>query len=312
MRILFGKFIQFAFGALLGGIAGAIITGDDTYMITLSIVGPIAFTVIVLLVVWLAGSSAVKKRQAAAAAQPTGINATLPDAAPEQKEAVLNPVSSAQPSPGVVLNGQPVDPPKRGAVPTSVGPRLWRAVGIATIVVGFLLPLIPAWQTIAWIGEDVVAGRPFDGRDMTVGIHQQQAFDQVTDLIGSTEVVSVYFFDDYIRVSAPYPAGSRTVDSFVFKYGRASREGPDYSQPDSLQESLFDAGAIDMSLIAKLTRQSLDDAKIEDVEDVYPSITRFGGDDPEIRVEISGTYFDASYEYTVNGEFIRRSGSAFE
>ena len=315
MRIA-GKVLQLAIGGVLGGIIGGIITGDENYLIVLAVGVPVLVTVAGVI-----GSLGVAKRvrakSATAAGRPPGIISTMPEVAAEtQKGAVLNPVSTARPSEGVVLNGQPVGKPAKAnrppATQAGAGRIAWRVLGIVTIVIGAALALIPAYSTITWIGSDIAAGRPFDGRDMRTGLHQQEAFDRVAALIGSTEVTSINFFDSYLAVSAPYPAGSRTVDRFVYKYGRASHDGPDYSQPDELRDELFEAGDIDMSIVAKLTRQSLDDANIEDVDGVYPSISRFGGDAPEISISISGVYFDAYYSYSLDGELIQRSGSAFE
>lgn len=310
MNIVAGKVAQLAFGALIGAIIGGIVTGDENYILLIALGVPL---VIVVFVAIGAVGAARRVRAKKAAAAPVGINATLPRGT--QTEAVLNPVSTAQPSPGVVLNGQVVDAPTspRPAVGRSGGSRIaWRVLGIVTIAVGAALSLLPAYQSLAWIGHDVVAGRPFDGRDMRTGLHQQEAFDQLAASIGSTEVTSIYFFEDYVAVSAPTSPGARTVDRWVFRYGRVIHEGADYSQPDDIREEVFDAGGIDMSLVAALTNRAIDEFGRDDYEDVYPSIRRFSGEPARIGISISNDYFDGSYEYTLDGELIRRSGSAFD
>lgn len=316
MKVLFPKLVQLAFGAIIGAILGGIITGDDAYIVGIAVGLPILITVVVIVV---STAAATRRKNPTAPGRLPGINATMPGApTTAQTEAVLNPVSSAQPSPGVVLNGELVGAPAGaaagGAKPAAAGGGhpLRRALGILTIAVGAALVLIPSYPTIAWIGQDIAAGRPFDGRDMRTGLHQQEAFDRIAALIGSTEVTSIYFFGDSMAVTAPTSPGARSVDRWTFQYGRASHDGPDYSQPDDIAEELFDAGEIDMSLVAKLTREAVAEADIEDVDGVYPSITRFGGDPPEIRISITGAYFDAFYDYTTTGELIQRTGSAFD
>jgi hypothetical protein len=314
LRILIGKVLQLALGVILGGIIGGIATGDENYILLVGIGTPVVLTVAGL----VGAAAAVRTRRATASAtggRPPGIISTMPEVAgAKQQEAVLNPVSTAQPSAGVVLNGQVVGAAKPGRPAIAVagpGRVAWNILSVITIVVGAALALIPAYQSLAWIGTDIAAGRPFDGRNMVTGLHQPQAFDQIADLIGSTEVTSINFYDDYLSVSAPVP-GAREVDRYVFKYGRAYREGPDYSQPADLREALFDAGDIDMSLIARLVSESTRDSGIDDIDGIYPSITRFSGGSPEIGIAISGVYFDAYYDYTLTGELIQRSGSAFE
>jgi hypothetical protein len=148
---------------------------------------------------------------------------------------------------------------------------------------------------------------------MVDGLHQQDAFDQLAAVIGGTEVVSITFSRANIQVSAPTSPGERTVDRFVWSGGVATNQGPDFSQPSDLDAELFDAGGIDMSLVATLVRRSLDDARIEQVDGVYPSIRRAGdGEPPTIDIAISGAYFSAYYSYTTDGELIQRGGSAFD
>jgi hypothetical protein len=316
MRVLFPKLVQLAFGAIIGAILGGMITGDDNYIVGIAVGLPIVITVIVIVV---SAAASNRRKNPTAPGRVPGINATMPGApTTAQTEAVLNPVSSAQPSAGVVLNGElvgaPVGTTTAGPKPagSGTGRPLRRTLGILTIAAGAALVLIPTYPTIAWIGQDIAAGRPFDGRDMRTGLHQQEAFDRIAALIGGTEVTRISFFSDSIAVTAPTSPGARSVDRWTFQYGRASHDGPDYTQPDDIGEELFDARDIDMSLVAKLTRDAVDDADIEDVDGIYPSISRFGGDPPEIRIAISGAYFDAYYDYTTTGELIQRSGSAFD
>ena len=215
---------------------------------------------------------------------------------------MLNPVSTAQPSPGMVLNGEVVGgvggspgnpPPRRTRLPL-----WWRALSILTMGGRRGLVLHPVVSDDRVGGGRCRRGPTVRRPELLTGIHQQDAFDQIAGVIGGTEVTSINFYDSSISVSAPTSPGARTVDRYEWKAGVASRIGPDYSQPDDLQGELFDAADIDLSIVATLVRQSLDDARIEGVDGVYPVIRRPDvGKDPVIDIPVSGTYFDAYYSY---------------
>jgi hypothetical protein len=302
-RVLVGKAAQLLFGALLGLIAAAIITGDERYVVIIAVGVPVIFTVLVIVGM---ARSAKKRRGFTQPARAGGINATVVGPAAPAKP-VLNP------SAGVVLNGERIGGASPEPAPASGRrPFWWRALSIVTILAGAAVALIPSYGLIGWIASDVVAGRPFDGRDMRFGLHQQEAFDQVADVMGDTQVTSVHFYDSYISVSAPTTPGAKTIDRYEWRYGHAHRLGADYSQPQDIREELFDAGGMDMAVVGRVVRDSLDDADLEGVDGIYPSIRRFAGEEPQINVTISSTYYDASYTYTLEGELIQRSGSAFD
>jgi hypothetical protein len=302
-RFLLGAAVRLIFGAILGSIVGGIATGNELYIVGIGLGIPL------MLVVGGFLASATAKKRAPAVEQPgrpPGIISTMPEV--------------ARPSSGVLLNGRPVGGEEPVEVPAGMPdpatrPRPsagWRLVGILTIVAGAGLALIPAYTMLAWIGQDIVAGRPFDGRDMTDGLHQQDAFDAIADVMGGTEVTGVYFYEDYLAVSAPSEPGAETIDRYEWRAGWALNTGPDWSQPSDVDEELFDAGDIDMSLVAQLVRSSIADSGVERIDGVYPTIRRFSGEEPRIGIAISGAYRDAYYDYSVTGELLQRSGSAFD
>ena len=313
MRILFGKILQLVFGGLIGCAIGGIFTGNENYWIAVAVGFPLLFTVAAIFGV--RGS----RQQKAAGVTPVrqGIISTIPGMRPAQpQQAVLNPVSTAQPSAGVVLNGEVVGGPAPTPAVKPAPERLplwWRALSLLTMAVGAGLVLIPAYPMIGWTASDFVAGRPFDGRDMIHGVHQQDAFDQLAATMGGTEVISINFYGDSLMVSAPSSPGAQTIDLYQWKGGVSSHLGPDYSQPEDVRGELFDAGDIDLDIVATLVRQSLDDAKLEGVDSIYPVIRRpDAGEAPVINIPIGGAYYDAYYSYSVDGELIQRSGTAFE
>lgn len=318
VRILVGKIIQLIFGAAIGVFLAALFTGNENYWIALVVGVPLVIT---FGTIAGAASAASAKKQNPEAVKP-GIISSIPGMKIRPQQAVLNPVSAAQPSAGVVLNGELVcgDAPKATdaavAAPASgtrANPWWWNMLTVLTMAAGAALVLAPVWQVVAWTASDVVHGRPFDGRDMTTGLHQQEAFDAIADRMGGTEVVSIGFFRGSVAVSAPTTPGARTVDRFVWEGGFVRNDGADYSQPDDLRRDLFDAGDIDMSVVADVTRRSIDDAKLQGLDGVYPRIARaFDGGEPQISVALSGSYFDAYFTYSLSGELLDKSGTAFD
>lgn len=298
-----GVVVLLVVGGLLGSLIGGILTGNEAYWIALAVALPILLTL-----GGIFGSMGAKQAKQTGQPLRQGIISTIPGVRPTPlQQPVLNPVSAAQPSAGMVLNGEVVAAPDRPRTPG-----WWRIVRVLAIAAGAVLVLLPSHQVVGWVVSDIAAGRPFDGRDMRTGLHQQDAFDSIADVMGGTEVVSINFYDSYVLVAAPSSPGAPTVDRFQWQHGVATREGPDFTQPDDLEAALFDAGDIDLSIVADLVRESVADAQLEGLDAVYPSIRRFADEEPEIGIALTGAYFDAYYEYSVTGELLRRSGTAFD
>jgi hypothetical protein len=316
---IFALVIPLGVGALLGAIIGGIITGSDTYIIGWSIGGP--FLVILLVFLGAARSSTMKKKKATTQAKPAGINETITGDSFKPDAAVLNPASTAVPSSGVVLNGEPMGGDKGVVIPAGMpepSPRpvhLRRWVAIALIIAGAALSLIPAYTMIGWIASDGVRGHLFDGRDMRTGLHQNDALVQIADVVGSSDVTRINFYEDYVIVTARTSPRSTTVDTYMWRYGGAFRAGPGGFDPE-LADELFDTSKLDFSVIPELVTIAKRDSGLNDADDYYPSVARdnsgeFLGE-PVIDISLSNDYFDAYYTFSFDGEILDRSGSAFE
>ncbi len=241
--------------------------------------------------------------------------------APQTSGAILNPTSTAGPSTGAVLNGEPITPSTVSEV--MAGPdvkparpvRLRRGIAIVLVLAGMALALIPAYPLIGWIASDVAHGRPFDGRDMRTGLHQNEAVAQIAEVVGSPDVTRVNFYEDYVIVSARTSPRSTTVDTYMWRHGGAYRQGPGGFEPE-LAELLFDASKVDFSVIPSLITIAKRDAGMNDADTYYPSVSRAseaeGYGDPVISISLSNEYFDAYYTFSLDGEIISKSGSAFE
>lgn len=309
MTRIFALLIPLVIGGFVGSIIGGIITGNEDYAIVWGIGGPIVLTIIVFVAVGI--SSATKKKAAAKPVPPVGINETVTGVKPKDAAAVLNPSSSAAPSTGVVLNGESM-----AGAPGPKRPRhLRRWVVVALLIAGAALALIPAYKMIGWIAGDIVAGRPFDGRDMRDGRHLNDAVAEIADVAGSSDVTYISFYDDYVIVTARTSPRSTTVDTYMWRSGRAYRAGPGGFEPD-LATQLFDTSQLDFSIIPELITIAKRDSGMNDAEDFYPSVRRDYDserpNDPVIFISLSDDYFDASYTFSFDGEILDKSGSAFE
>ena len=298
---IFALVIPIGIGALLGAIIGGITTGSDTFIIGWSIGGPF---LVMLLIVLGAARSAKTKKATATQPKPVGINETVVGG-----------------SAGVVLNGEPVGGAKGVTIPPGmpqpearpVHLRKW--VAIVLVIAGAALSLIPAYTMLGWIASDFVHGRPFDGRDMRTGLHQNDAVAQIAEVVGSSDATRINFYDDYVIVTARTSPRSTTVDTYMWRYGGAFRAGPGGFEPE-LANQLFDTSKLDFSVIPGLITIAKRDSGLNDADDFYPSVSReTGGErlgDPVIDISLSNDYFDAYYTFSFDGEILSKSGSAFE
>ena len=307
-------------GGFLGSIIGGIVTGNEDYAIVWGVGGPIVLTALVLVGVSISSVRAARKKKAAASAEsPSGINETVTGITQRDVATVLNPSSSTAASTGVVLNGEPVDGAgvtKPAAAANPARPvRLRRWLAIVLLLVGITVALLPARTMLGWVAGDILQGRPFDGRDMRDGLHLDDAVAEIAEVVGSADVTYIGFYDEYVIVTARTSPRSTTVDTYMWRSGKAYRAGPGSFEPE-LATELFDTSTLDFSVIPELITIAKRDAGMNDTDDVYPSVRRDYGadrpDDPVIFLSLSDDYFSASYVFSFDGEILEKSGSAFE
>jgi hypothetical protein len=292
-------------GAVIGSILGAIITGDPLYTVGWAVGLPVLLTVAGFL-----GSRRRKQQVLTAPGRVPGIIGSA-STRPVATEAVLNPEPTAVPATGGTLNGEPLDPAVLAKMPEP-RPREavhWasRALTIALVLAGVALALIPAYRTIGWTVTNIAQGR-WDGNDMRTGLHQQEAIDDLAAVIGSYDFVAVNFYDSYVLVEAPTYVGATTTDRYEWRYGRATRQGP-YS---GAVVGLFDASAIDFSIVGDLAARAKADTGWTDLTSLYPSLRADGEGVPQFGVYLATDYYSASYTFTVQGDLIEKNGTGLE
>lgn len=302
-RLLIRILVRIAIGVVLGSVIGALVTGDWAYTLVWAIGLPVLLTVAGIL-----GSRGATRRVLTAPGRVPGIISSV-HPRPVQTTAVLNPEPTAIPSAGVVLDGAtvaspaPVPTPPRG----EIVPWWSRALAIGFLVLGIGVVLIPAYRTIGWMAQDLAQGR-WDGRDMRSGVHQQEAIDDIAGVVGSYRFTSVYFYDSYVIVDAPTRVDATTTDEYVWRYGRATREGPAAATLDGL----FDASRIDFSIIGDLVAAAKADAGWDEFTSYYPSVRANDAGEPEIFISLGNDYYSAGYTYSIEGELRDRYGDGLD
>ena len=179
----------------------------------------------------------------------------------------------------MVLNGEPVAEANGVTIPPGMPQpearpvRLRKSVAIVLAIGGAALSLIPAYTMIGWIASDTVHGQPFSGRDMRTGLHLNDAVAQIAEVVGSPDMTRVGFYEDYVIATARTSPRSTTVDSYMWRYGGAFRQGPGGFEPE-LAELLFDTSTIDFSIIPSLITIAKRDSGMNDADSYYPSVSR--------------------------------------
>ena len=291
-------------GAVIGGVLGAIFTGDWIY----TIVWCVALTLVLVVVPMFVSRAARKRTLTAPGRVPGIINSQQHQAAPT--EAVLNPPSTAIPSTGATLNGVPVgDATAPAPGHTSTGRPVWwnRGLAIVIVLLGIVLTLIPSYRLIGWTAGNIAQGR-WDGNDMRTGLHQQDAVDDLAAFIGGYDFVAVNFYDSYVLVEAPTYVGATTTDQYEWRYGRASRLGPYSGEIDGI----FDASQIDFSIIGDLVNEVKADTGWTDFTYYYPSVRDNGEGQVEIDISVANDYYSASYSFTSEGQFVEKYGTGLD
>jgi hypothetical protein len=303
-------------GTTLGGIVGSIITGDWIYTIVWAVSLPLIFFLVGAGGVVAASAEKRRRRGSSPPLDPAGIISSSPGAAPRPSEAVLNPEPTAVPA-GTVLNGVPVDPgPEESPVAVSGPPRprvpWWnRALAIVIIAAAAAATLIPAYRLIGWKASDLAQGR-WDSTDMRTSLHQQEAVDDIAEIVGGYEFTGIGFYDGYLIVDAPTYPGAATTDTYMWRYGRAWREGPEFIQPTDVEAELFDVRGVDLSIVGELVEWAKDDTGWSDLESWYPSVSRFSDAPAEISISLSSAYFSATYRFSLTGELLDRNGTGLD
>ncbi|MDQ2699167.1 MAG: hypothetical protein M3Y46_10265 [Actinomycetota bacterium] len=203
--------------------------------------------------------------------------------------------------------------PKPGSRPaTSAGAVGKRVLSFALVVVAAAAVLIPAYQSIGRGINNIATGN-WDGSDMVTGLYLQESVDQMIEAAGTNQFSDLGFYPTYILGDAVSRTSDEHTDSVTWRYGRAWVDGPSFIQDDDLADSLFDASVLDISMVSRVARESVELSGIDTPETVYASV-RMNPElgEPQIGIFISGRYDDAYLDYDFEGRLLSQGGSVFD
>lgn len=186
---------------------------------------------------------------------------------------------------------------------TTRRPRAWElAVSLVIIVATAAVTLVPAYGMIGRTASNIAIG-DWDGNNLVTGRYQQLAVDEVAAVAGSYQFTSVNFYDDYVIVEGLTRPSAGTTDTYMFRYGRAFREGPSSIQPSDLGAELFDASDLDFSRVAAAVGDAVQRSGLTDIDRKYAGVSRVG-DEIEIWVYLDSPYESLNYTYDFDGNLL--------
>ena len=242
-----------AFGVTIGGVVGAIATGDPRYTILWSISltvaprGRRAYTTVHRQIVDLValaplqpGSIIVVRRPDDATANvqlvldPPEDWARLRDAerlrTGSDRTVPLASDATAWTSEPQSLAGMPRQP---------VRPGRW-ILRTVVFLAAAALTLAPAYDSIARSAQAIASGDP-GSAGVVLGDRHQEIVDALEAETGGTGFVRIGFYDGYAIAAAPSAPGALTIDTYQYRYDRTEHLGPETIQPDDPAAALFDA-----------------------------------------------------------------------
>lgn len=196
----------------------------------------------------------------------------------------------------------------RGLRPRPGGAAIRRLMPIAVLLIAAVATTVPAWGSISRAVQSVAVG-DWDGTNLVTGRFQQDAVDAVAEIVGGYEFTQVAFHDTYLVVDAPTTPGASTTDTYLYRYGRAWREGPELIQPSDLQAALFDASRLDFRRVGEAARLALESTELTRV-DAYALVALDPANEvagPIIAVYLSGDYGSASFVYDFDLQLVRQN-----
>lgn len=174
----------------------------------------------------------------------------------------------------------------------------------------------PAHQAIAQTASAWGQGRLHP--DLRSPEALSQALDEISRDVGHDEVVSVLATEDFVIVSAPVTPGELPTDSWMYRGGTVSREGPAPSQP-SVSGEEFSLTDVAWERLWPVATDALAEAGVDD-GDVSLNVRRTSDSDIDsptfaestgpvsVRFSSDGDYSSLFFEMTADATHVERVG----
>ncbi len=141
----------------------------------------------------------------------------------------------------------------------------------------------------------------------------QQVVDDLLAEADGAQFTDLVLFQTYVVAEALTSPGAQTTDRFVWRDGRASRDGAATIQPDpaELPDELFDVTQVDWSVVESLTSQAAGLTGIDDEDGPSVGVRRSTTDEGaplEFVVTVSDDYYDAYLTADASGTITEMRG----
>ena len=192
---------------------------------------------------------------------------------------------------------------RTGSAGSPVRRRLGAIASLAVLVVGAAVAVAPAVSASA-------SGR-LD--DMVTGSHQRLALDAIAAAAGNHEATDIDFYPSYVIAQVPTAVGSHHYDTWEFRSGRATDDGPEDSPPDS-PSAVFDVRTAGIDRIPARVASAIRLSRITSPTALHvyvmrPIIGKHG--DPQTTVSIHDARDGANIVYDLAGRVVDKTGSPF-
>jgi hypothetical protein len=174
--------------------------------------------------------------------------------------------------------------------------------------------LVVAAGAVTLIPSGAAIGRIGTNQSFLTGNNQQRAVDAIATVVGTHELVDIDFYDGYVIAQAPTRPGADTQDNYQYRYGRASRLGPEQAAQDT-KSAQYDARQVDFALIPKLIKDAELRTKTPHPASLHVSVMQpldvKTGQAPTINIEVDSAYRSNQVHYSPKGKFLDGVGDSF-
>ena len=158
-------------------------------------------------------------------------------------------------------------PRRSPRAPATPGQVRRRILFVGVIAATAAIVLLPAYDSIGRVARAIAAG-DLDSAGVVLGDRHREIVDALAAETGGTQFIHVGFYGDYALASAPSEPGALTIDSYEYRYDRASHGAPENIQPDDPSADLFDVADVDWDRIPALIEAAEQSSGIADPDGV--------------------------------------------
>jgi hypothetical protein len=150
--------------------------------------------------------------------------------------------------------------------------------------------------------------------NMVTGHHQMLALDAIAAAAGNHDAVDIDFYPGYVIAQVPTSVGSTHYDTWEFRSGRATDDGPETIPPDAVHAA-FDVRAAGIGRIPARVAAAIRLSRIAAPTEFHVYVMRAitgRRTAPQTTVSIHDARGGANIVYDLRGRVVEKTGSAFD